>query len=798
MRSILFLLILLSGGYTRAVLAQEVEGRQLIGATDAGSFIYVTCSDGVYRFQAYSTEIMEATFIPIGEAYDSNSHAVVMRPPADLATLTKTPDMITYTTSGIGVQIRREPFQVSYLYRGQVLIEEEQGYHRTMEGDALSFRIREDEVLYGGGARVLGMDRRGHRLQLYNRAHYGYETHSELMNYTLPLVLSSRRYAIHFDNAPIGWLDLDSEGENILTYETISGRKTYQVIAGDQWPDLIDHYTELTGRQPMPPRWTFGNFASRFGYHTEAQTRDVVRRFREARIPLDAVVIDIYWFGDTIFGHMGNLDWLRDSFPDPEGMMADFQEDGVQTILVTEPFILSTSKRWQEAVDSQLLATDRNGAPFRYDFYFGNTGLIDIYRPEARDWFWRIYKHLTEQGVGGWWGDLGEPEVHPSALRHATGKADEVHNIYGHDWAGLVYNGYRRDFPDRRPFILMRAGYSGSQRYGMIPWSGDVSRSWGGLKPQSEIALQMGMQGLAYMHSDLGGFAGGETFDPELYTRWLQYGVFQPVFRPHAQEHIPAEPVFHDKRTRELARSSIEWRYRLLPYNYHLAFLNSQTGIPFMRPLFFEEPENRDLLDRSDAFLWGDAFLVSPVTSPGILEQQVYFPAGSVWYDWHNNNRYTGGVERIVDIVPEHIPVFVRAGSFVPMVEPVQTTRDYSTRSLQVHYFHDETVSRASGSMYDDDGVTPDAHARGRYEQLQFEAKASRKKLTIDMRSEQGTDYQGIDREIDLVIHVVQRMPSRVKVGREKLTPVLDRNQKTLHIPVTLPRAGSVEVQIDF
>jgi len=132
------------------------------------------------------------------------------------------------------------------------------------------------------------------------------------------------------------------------------------------------------------------------------------------------------------------------------------------------------------------------------------------------------------------------------------------------------------------------------------------------------------------------------------------------------------------------------------------------------------------------------------------------------------------------------------------MGEPVQTTRDYSTRSLQVHYFHDETVSRASGSMYDDDGVTPDAHARGRYEQLQFEAKASRKKLTIDMRSEQGTDYQGIDREIDLVIHVVQRMPSRVKVGREKLTPVLDRNQKTLHIPVTLPRAGSVEVQIDF
>ena len=137
--------------------------------------------------------------------------------------------------------------------------------------------------------------------------------------------------------------------------------------------------------------------------------------------------------------------------------------------------------------------------------------------------------------------------------------ADEVHNIYGHDWAGLIYKGYKKDFPKERPFILMRAGYSGSQRYGLIPWSGDVNRTWGGLQSQTEIALQMGLQGLGYMHSDLGGFAGA-NLDDELYVRWLQYGVFQPIFRPHAQEEVPSEPVFRSQKVLELSKQAIDLR----------------------------------------------------------------------------------------------------------------------------------------------------------------------------------------------------------------------------------------------
>lgn len=331
------------------------------------------------------------------------------------------------------------------------------------------------------------------------------------MNYTLPIVISSGQYMLHFDNAPIGFLDLDSKYNNTLTYETISGRKTYQVIAGGGWEELLSNYTSLTGRQPLPPRWAFGNFASRFGYHSEAETRNTIVKFREDKIPVDAVILDLFWFGKDIQGTLGNLEVYRDSFPNFEKMIADFDKIGVKTIPITEPFILTTSSKWKEAVEENVLATDSIGNPFTYDFYFGNTGLIDLFKPKGRQWFWEIYRRLAEMGVAGVWGDLGEPEVHPSNLYHAIGSADEVHNIYGHSWAQLVYEGYRSEYPNQRPFILMRSGAAGSQRFGLIPWSGDVNRSWGGLKGQTEISLQMGMQGLAYMHSDLGGFAGNQS-----------------------------------------------------------------------------------------------------------------------------------------------------------------------------------------------------------------------------------------------------------------------------------------------
>ena len=760
----------------------------------AGS-LEVKTNEGTYVFKPYTSAILETTFIPAGELQSSASHAVVLAPEHLQTQLIQSATAIDYVAADLRVHIQKTPFQITYLYKNKPLISEKNGYQKKDGNESLDFNLDDNEALYGAGARALGMNRRGYRLPLYNKAHYGYEDHSEQMNFSMPLVFSSKRYGIHFDNAAIGTLDLDSKKNNTLAYETISGRKTYQIIAGDNWADVIANYTSLTGRQPLPPRWAFGNFASRFGYHTEAEARQILAKYKTDQIPVDAIIFDLYWFGKDIKGTMGNLAFDADSFPQPQKMIADFSAQGVKTILITEPFVLTTSRKWQEAVDQHVLATDKNGLPYKYDFYFGNTGLIDIFDPHAQSWFWNIYKNLKAYGVAGWWGDLGEPEVHPSGLLHKTGTADQVHNIYGHEWAKLIADGYRKDFPDERPFILMRAGYSGSQRFGMIPWSGDVNRTWGGFRSQPEIALQMGMQGMAYMHSDLGGFAGA-NLDDELYTRWLQYGVFQPVFRPHAQEEVASEPVLRSPEAKALAKSAIQLRYRMLPYNYTLAFENSQRGLPLMRPLFYAEPDNPRLYANADSYLWGNDFLVHPILQAGQKQASVYFPAQSKWFDFYTNNEYAAGSTQTVNVSADHIPLFVRAGAFIPLVpakRQIQNTTQYSSQELELHYYHDQSVAQSQGYLYDDDGVTAQAIEKSAYALLRFHSSYQHKLLTLKMTSETGARYVQTDRSLDFVVHNIIARPEKVLVGGKAVD--FEWNQQNQSLKLALQWKMKSDVQ---
>jgi len=743
----------------------------------------IQVNDGAYIIKFYTSEIVETSFVPSGEGFNEKSHAVLAKPIAVEIGFKDSGDEVQLKTDGLEVYIQKNPFQIKYNYKDTFIISEKAGYVKNDSLETIQFNLTKDEVLYGGGARALGMNRRGHRLQLYNRAHYGYETHSELMNFTLPIVLSSKKYLLHFDNAPIGFLDLDSKNDNTLTYETISGRKTYQIIVGESWYDITDHYTNLTGKQPLLPRWALGNFSSRFGYHSQKEVLETIAKFREDAIPVDAIILDLYWFGKDIQGTMGNLEFDRDSFPKPKQMIADLKSNGVETILITEPFVLTTSKRWDEAVAKDILAKDSLGNPFTYDFYFGNTGLIDIYSKNGNAWFKNIYKDLSNMGVTGFWGDLGEPEVHPSHLIHATGSADEVHNIYGHDWAKLVYEASLEAHPNKRPFVLMRAGYSGSQHYGLVPWSGDVSRSWGGLQSQPEIALQMGMQGLAYMHSDLGGFAG-VNLDDELYARWLQYGVFQPIFRPHAQEDVPSEPIFRSEKAKDWARQAIELRYKLLPYNYNLMFQNNQTGAPLMRPLFFEEPDNAALFDYSETYLWGNDILVAPILKASVSEKEVYFPKHSNWFDFYTNEKFEGGQTRTVQVKANSIPTFVRGGSFIPMTKVVQSTKLYIPENLQLHYYFDPSVAHSEREFYNDQGDGTELVEKGGFELVAYIANYKRSTLKFEFELEKANLLNVSRKSIDLVVHNIQRTPKRVTLNRKNYDFHWDTETKILKIAV--------------
>ena len=713
--------------------------------------------------------------------------------------LEETATTLTLKFNNISAHVDKSTHVISYSVNGKVVAKEQDGLNISDNGVSLSFALDENEKLYGGGQRVLGMDRRGHSMPLYNKAHYGYTTSSNQMYFGLSAVMSSKNYSVLFDNTASGELDIGKTNSDELLFKAQGGRASYIMVLGENLEDTVTNTVAVTGKQPLPPRWLLGNFASRFGYKSQNEVMDVVDAFNTQDIPVDAVVLDLYWFGKDIKGHMGNLSWDAATFPEPEKMISELRAQDVKTVLITEPFILTTSKQWDSAVASNALAQNDDGAPYTFDFYFGNTGLVDVFSEAGQNWFWQYYEKLAAQGVAGWWGDLGEPEVHPDDIQHMWQSTKvsgaEVHNAYGHQWAKTVYNNLTELQPDTRPFVLMRSGFLGSQRYGMVPWTGDVSRSWGGLKPQVELALQMSVFGMAYTHSDLGGFAGGETFDPELYTRWLQFGTFSPVFRPHAQDNIAPEPIFHADPVKSIARKFIQLRYDMLPYNYSLAFENALYGTPLMRPLAMAYGES-DWFENADSYLWGDGLLVSPVTSANQAEWPTLLPEG-VWFDFFSDTKYQGGQTVNYPLSQDNFPVWVKAGSFMPMADGLSRTEQFDARKIEMHYWHDNSVNSSSYGYYEDDGKNPASVKKGLYTKLLLNASVDENAaLTLTLDSEGSYIGMPKQRDITYVVHGLSEKPQSVSLDGRSVPVMWDEKGKTLSLAISCDYQQSVKVVI--
>ncbi|WP_333971597.1 TIM-barrel domain-containing protein [Alteromonas mediterranea] len=774
-----------------------------------GNTLYIDTDTNDFTLTALGNKSFQVTYVTdnSGKPYENlPSMALPEHVAANELTVdvSDTPNTITLTYDNASASIDKQSHAISYSLNGEVVTKERDGLSINSHGVSLSFALSDDEKLYGGGQRVLGMDRRGNAMPLYNKAHYGYTTSSNQMYFGLSAVMSSKHYSVLFDNTASGELDMGSSTPDELLFSAKGGRASYIMVLGESLSDTVKSTVAITGKQPLPPRWLLGNFASRFGYKSQDEVMNVVDAFNKQDIPVDAVVLDLYWFGKDIKGHMGNLSWDTATFPEPEKMISELREQDVKTVLITEPFILTTSKQWDSAVENNALAQNDQGTPYTFDFYFGNTGLVDVFSEAGQDWFWQYYEKLAAQGVAGWWGDLGEPEVHPDDIQHAWSEAGlgnqtvsgtEVHNGYGHQWAKTVYNNLTELQSDTRPFVLMRSGFLGSQRYGMVPWTGDVSRSWGGLKPQVELALQMSVFGLAYTHSDLGGFAGGDTFDAELYTRWLQFGTFSPVFRPHAQDNIAPEPVFHDDPLKSIAREFIQLRYDMLPYNYSLAFENALFGTPLMRPLAMVFNENK-WFESAKSYMWGDALLVSPVTQPNQQTWAVELPPG-IWFDFFSSAKYQGGKTVDYPLTQDNFPVWVKAGSFMPMSEGLSRTEHFDARELEMHYWHDHSVTSSSYTYYEDDGKSPNSVEKGLYTTLQLNASVDESAdLTLTLDS-QGS-YIGMpqQRNITYVVHGLTERPQKVLVDGAPAPATWSEKGKTLSLAFTCDYQQSVEIVI--
>ena len=669
-------------------------------------------------------------------------------------------------------------------------------------GTAVRFRLAPSERLYGTGSRALPLDRRGYRLDLYNQAHYGSQNNEPNLGITLPTVLSSRGYMLFFDHHTAGYLDLGKTDKNVLEYggENLTSL-SYFVITGRNQAEILDRYTALTGRQPLPPRWALGLIQSRFGYKTDVEMQQVASRMRRENFPLDALVLDLYWFGGT--KRQGDFIWDASHFPDPAAMMSRLNQQGVKTILISEPYVMRTSRNDSLVRTQGLIGTTTTGKPFTVaSFWAGPASILDVFKPSARAWLWSNYKRLHDQGVAGWWSDLGEPENHPEAMQHVAGPTRAVHNAYGQVWAGILQDNYTKEYPDERVFNLARSGWAGLQRNSVFPWSGDINRSWSGYRAQIPVMLGMGQGGVGYMHSDAGGFCVG-GIDPELYTRWLQMASLCPILRPHG-EGVPPEPYYYPNPYKSAVREAVQLRYRLLPYLYTLAWQNTMTGAPLVRAMDYdasinEESRRRDekLLSSNsssceaynDQYLLGPNLLVAPVLNPSQRRRNVVLPGGN-WVDFTSNQTYAGD-QTIGLLAPlAHTPLLVRAGTFLPMTAYRPNTALYRPDTLQIRYYPDMQSPESNFTVYEDDGHSAQALAKKQFELLTLTGHYGAAQTDISFKSN-GGHYadQPARRMVELFIQRVAAEPTAVLLDGQPVAPsavAYDPARRVLHIQLVL------------
>ncbi len=646
------------------------------------------------------------------------------------------------------------------------------------------------ESFYGAGERGYSFNLAGDTLINYNSQNYGYqmgEKRTKLMGITMPMVISSKGYGIFFDDFCKSSLYLGDQ----IQYTTTSPQPvSYYVIGGNgKVENVVRNFTWLVGRQELPPLWTLGYITSKYGYRDQRESEGVVDTLKREGYPLDGIVFDLYWYGKE--EDMGRLEWDKQQWPDHRGMLRNFKQKGVNVVTISQPYVLTNGR----AIDNYKLLdpqgifckTDGTDTTHTVTIWVGQGGMFDVSNPATRLWLRNRYKSLTDEGVTGWWGDLGEPEKHPLEIRHYNGlTAEQYHNYYGNEWSRIIYDMFKEDYPDRRPMVMMRAGTAGLQRYSVFPWSTDVSRSWGGLQPQVTIMLNAGLSGLGYMSHDVGGFAvdPANKRDGELYIRWLQLGLFSPMLRTHSTYH--AEP-YHYTEFGDLTLRIIKQRYTWLPYNYTLAYENARNGLPMVRPLgFYEDDKNIARYDNIwDQYLWGHDVMVAPVMQQGAVSRDITFPEGT-WVDInHPEKRYAGHTTVNYAAPLEVLPLFARTGAFIPQANyPMDNVGDYNPDKLDIVYYTSSTPS--TFTLFDDDLQSTGTLDKEKHREIQFTATPQGKSCFITIQGKGNINGDTPNKEYRLIIPATTKQ-GKVKInGRKAAGVVYDKRTATLTIPVNI------------
>jgi alpha-glucosidase len=506
------------------------------------------------------------------------------------------------------------------------------------------------------------------------------------------------------DNAHRADYDFTRPGEHRIQFA--GGQYTEYVFAGPLIPDILEAYTWLTGRMSPPPLWSLGYHQCRWFDYTQDAVEALAERHRKDRIPCDALWLDIeYMDGYRVFT------WDEEKFPDRAGMLKRLADKGFRVITIIDPGVKHDPGYWvyDQALAEGLLCRTEGGDVYVGQVWPGDTAFPDFATEEARQWWGELNAAHVRSGLAGIWNDMNEPatgSIDPSRMRfnRGTESHDRYHNQYALLMAMGTTQGLRAAMPDLRPFVLSRAGFAGIQRYA-ANWMGDNVSNWEHLWLSMPMAAGFGLSGQAFVGADIGGFAGNSN--AELYLRWMQYGALTPFCRNHsAIGNVDQYAWAFGDVVRDVVRSALELRYRLLPYIYGAFLRAAETGAPVQRPLVFDYQQDATVWDLDDEYLFGPDLLVAPVTQSGQTARQVYLPDGE-WHDWATGERHPGRSFVIVPTPVERIPIFARGGAVIPMWEsaPASTAAHFPD-VLELHVFVPSGDGEHTSVVQEDDGVT--------------------------------------------------------------------------------------------
>ncbi len=625
----------------------------------------------------------------------------------------------------------------------KLICEDESGFHweENYENGGnivkMSKLAHDAESYYGMGDKPVNANLRGKRFENWVTDSYAYTKHTDPLYKSIPFYTglhNNKAYGIFFDNSFRSFFDFCHERRQVTSFWAQGGEMNYYFIYGPTMSEVVSRYTNLTGTPELPPMWTLGFHQCKWSYYPESKVREITSKFRELQIPCDAIYLDIdYMDGFRCFT------WNKEYFPDPKKMVSDLEKDGFKTVAIIDPGIKIDEDYdiYQQGIENDYFCKRADGPYMKGKVWPGECYFPDYTNPKVRKWWSGLFKELIDDiGVKGVWNDMNEPAVmevpnktFPDDVRHDYDghycSHRKAHNIYGMQMARATYEGLKKYSYPERPFVITRSAYSGTQRYSST-WTGDNVATWEHLWVANVQVQRMCMSGYSFTGSDIGGFAEQPT--GELYTRWIQLGVFHPFCRAHSSgDHGDQEPWSFDEEVIGIVRKFIEIRYQLLPYLYTAFWKYIRHGVPILKSLVIYDQEDTQTHFRSDEFIFGDKILVCPILEQNATGRRMYIPRGN-WYNFWDDTIISGGRETRVEADLDSMPLFIKEGAIIPKFPVQQYVGEKQIDELTLDVYFKE--GKEKSEIYEDANDGYD-YNKGRYSLRSFELNGKKDKLTI-------------------------------------------------------------------